>query len=144
MPARYQSEEMPSLNLTSMIDVLFLLIIFFMVGTKFVESERQIDLKVPQVAPGSALSAAPEKRVINVYSDGQITLDRKEVTLEELTSRLAAARAQYRALGVMVRGDGATTFQRIASVLNACKQAGIADLAITVETASTDKNHARR
>ena len=35
---------MPTLNLTSMIDVLFLLIIFFMVGTKFVESERQIEL----------------------------------------------------------------------------------------------------
>ncbi len=144
MAPRHQFEEMPTLNLTSMIDVLFLLIIFFMVGTKFVESERQIELKVPQVKPGGALTAAPEKKVVNVYHDGQITLDHKDVTLEELTTRLAAARGQYKALGVMVRGDGAATFQRIASVLNACKQAGVADLAISVEMAGTEKNHVRR
>ena len=42
MPHRTQLEDMPALNLTSMIDVLFLLIIFFMVVTKFIESERQI------------------------------------------------------------------------------------------------------
>ena len=144
MSPRTQFEEMPTLNLTSMIDVLFLLIIFFMVGTKFVESERQIELKLPQVKPGQALTAAPEKKVINVYHDGQITLDRKNVTLEELTERLAAARSQYRALGVLVRGDGATPFQRIANVLSACKQAGIADLAISVEMANAEKNHAHR
>ena len=42
-------DDIPALNLTSMIDVLFLLIIFFMVGTKFIESDRQIEL---ESAPG--------------------------------------------------------------------------------------------
>jgi biopolymer transport protein ExbD len=135
---------MPALNLTSMIDVLFLLIIFFMVGTRFVEAERQIELKLPQVQQGKALSAAPERKVINVYPDGAITLDRKTVTLEELSQRLSAARSQYRGLGVIVRGDGAATFQRVASVLNACKEAGIGDLAVAVESARSEKNHARR
>ena len=87
MSPRHQFDEIPTLNLTSMIDVLFLLIIFFMVGTKFVESDRQIELKLPQVKAGGALSAAPEKKVINVYQDGQITLDRKNVTLDELSVR---------------------------------------------------------
>jgi biopolymer transport protein ExbD len=143
MALRNQFEEIPPLNLTSMIDVLFLLIIFFMVGTKFIESERQIELKLPQVKPGQTLSAAPEKKTINVYADGQITLDRKQVTLDELTERLASASSQYRALGVLVRGDGVTSFQRIADVLAACKQAGIGDLAIALEQAS-EKSHARR
>ena len=47
---------------------------------------------------------------------------------------LAAARRQYRDLGVLVRGDASGTFQRVAEVLNACKQAGIAELAISVQT----------
>jgi biopolymer transport protein ExbD len=144
MSFRNQTEEMPTLNLTSMIDVLFLLIIFFVVGTKFIEAERQIELKLPQVARNDALSAAPEKKVVNVYRDGQITLDRKNVSLVELKDQLAAARSQYQALGVMVRGDGSTPFERVANVLNACKQAGIADLAISVEIAQADKQHARR
>lgn len=144
MAARNQFEDMPTLNLTSMIDVLFLLIIFFMVGTKFIESERQIELKLPQVKASQALSATPEKKVINVYQDGEITLDRKTVTLTELAQRLENMRAQYRALGVIVRGDGAAHFQRVADVLAACKQAGIADLSISVEIASAEKNHASR
>ncbi len=144
MALRLQFEEIPPLNLTSMIDVLFLLIIFFMVGTKFVESEKQIELKVPQVAAGDALTAAPEKKEINVFSDGSITLDRRNVSLEELVARLSDARSQYRALGVLVRGDGQASFQSVASVLNACKQAGIAELAISVEMAAADKKNARR
>jgi biopolymer transport protein ExbD len=144
MPIRSQVDEMPVLNLTSMIDVLFLLIIFFVVGTKFIEAERQIELKLPQVAANDALSAAPEKKLVNVYRDGQIALDGKTVSLEALESQLAAARGQYRALGVLVRGDGSTAFEHVAQVLNACKKAGIADLAISVEVAKAQSNHARR
>jgi biopolymer transport protein ExbD len=144
MPLKSQSEELPVLNLTSMIDVLFLLIIFFMVGTKFVESEQQIELKLPQVQPGAALSAAPEKKVVNVYRDGEITLDRRAVTLEELTDRLSAARSGYKALGVSVRGDGSASFERVAKVLTACKKAGIADLSISVEVAGNENSNARR
>ncbi|MES1213339.1 MAG: biopolymer transporter ExbD, partial [Singulisphaera sp.] len=55
------------------------------------------------------------------------------VSLAELTAKLAGARQQYAELGVMVRGDGSGEFQRVADVLNACKQAGIAQLAISVK-----------
>lgn len=142
MSLKHQFEELPTLNLTAMIDVLLCLIIFFVLGTKFIESERQIDLKLPQVKPGDALTAAPEKKVINIYRDGQITLNRKNVTLDELTAQLSAARAQYHALGVLVRGDGTATFERVAHVLTACKHAGIADLSIAVEVARTENDHA--
>ena len=50
MPLKIQHDEAPALNLTSMIDVLFLLIIFFMVATKFDEMERNIEVAVPEVA----------------------------------------------------------------------------------------------
>jgi biopolymer transport protein ExbD len=132
MPLKTHIDEQPSLNLTSMIDIVFLLIIFFMVGTKFTEQERKIGLRVPQVSNNAALSAAPEKKVVNVYQDGQISLDRRSVTLEELTAQLSAARQQYSELGVLVRGDETATHGRVAQVLNACKRAGIAELAISV------------
>jgi biopolymer transport protein ExbD len=144
MPLKLSNDEMPTLNLTAMIDVLFLLIIFFVVGTRFVEEERSIEIKVPQVTGGGALSDAPAKKLVNVYQDGQITLDGKVVTMEELTERLAFARRQYKGLGVTVRGDGSGKFQTIASVLNACKQAGVSELSISVLLAGTDQGHARR
>ena len=139
MPLKINREEIPALNLTSMIDVVFLLIIFFMVGTRFIAPERKIGLKVPEVSEATALSPAPQKRVVNVYQDGNITLDREDVTLKELTNRLSNARSQYQDLGVLIRGDAASSFQHVAEVLNACKQAGIADLGISVRVAARER-----
>ncbi len=138
MPLKTHQDEAPSLNLTSMIDVVFLLIIFFMVGTKFTDMERNIALQVPQVSDGGALAPAPEKRVINVYRDGRISLDRQFVTLEQLTAELAAARAEYADLGVIVRGDAEGPFQHVASALNACRQAGVSDMGISVRLARNE------
>jgi biopolymer transport protein ExbD len=135
MPLKTHIDEQPTLNLAPMIDVVFLLIIFFMVGTQYSDLERSLPLDLPEVSEGGALTSAPEKRVINVYRDGRITLDQQSVSLDELTNRLAQARSQYQDTGVVVRGDGAGPFQHVAEVLNACKQAGISELAISVKLA---------
>jgi biopolymer transport protein ExbD len=134
MPLKTHLDDQPTLNLTPMIDVVFLLIIFFMVGTKFTELERKIGLRIPEVTDRGALTAAPERRIINVFRDGTVTLDRLPVTLDELT-----ARSQYSDLGVLVRGDARGEFQLVASVLNACKQAGIRDLGISVRLVRQEK-----
>ena len=138
MPLKTHLDEQPSLNLTPMIDIVFLLIIFFMVGTKFTELERKIALDVPQVGNVEALSPAPEHRLINVFRDGRITLDREDVTLEELGQRLAAASEEYEDLGVIVRGDADGPFQNVASVLSQCRQSGISDMGISVRLARRD------
>jgi len=132
MPLKTHQDEQPTLNLTPMIDIVFLLIIFFMVGTKFAEMERTVQLEVPKVGDLGALSSAPEKRVINVYNDGSIVVDRRSITLEQLRAELKSATAQYPELGIVVRGDGAGPFQNVASVLTACRQAGIDDMGISV------------
>ena len=139
MPISTQRDEQPQLNMTPMIDIVFLIIIFFMVGTKFTELERKIGLQVPEVSDVAAMTPAPEKRVVNVYRDGQITLDRQEVSLLELVSRLSAARGQYQELGVLVRGDAESSFQQVAEVLSACKRAGIAEMGISVRIASRER-----
>ena len=139
MPLKTHHDEQPTLTLTPMIDVVFLLIIFFMVGTKFTELERKIGLQVPEVSQAGALTAAPEKKVVNVYQDGHLALDQEPVTLDELTARLAEARSHYQDLGVLIRGDGQGTFQRVAEVLGACKQAGVAELGISVRIASRER-----
>ncbi len=139
MPLKTHLDEQPSINLTPMIDVVFLLIIFFMVGTKFTELDRKIALKLPQVSDVRALLPAPERRVVNVYRDGTIELDRATVSLDELVDRLSHARSEYADLGVLVRGDAEGAFQNVAAVLGACRQAGIAEMGISVRLASRER-----
>ena len=133
MPLKTHRDEQPSLNLTPMIDIVFLLIIFFMVGTKFTELEKQLTLEVPEVTDAGTLSPAPEKRVVNVFKDGRITLDRQDVTLSELVTQLESARREYTELGVIVRGDAESPLQNVAAALDACRQAGITDFGIAVK-----------
>ena len=132
MPLKIPPDPEPSLNLIPMIDVMLQLLIFFMLGTKFVELERNIELEVPRVVDAATLSAAPERKVVNVYRDGGVTLDGKTVSLDELQHQLTSVRRQYSDLGVLVRGDSQGQFQSVADVLNVCKQAGIQELAIAV------------
>lgn len=132
MPLKTQQDDAPALNLTPMIDILFLLIIFFMVGSKFTEMERSVDLDVPQVSDVGALTAAPEMKVINVFQDGRVMLGTREIALPDLKTELAASLAEYQDLGVLVRGDSEVPFQQVATVLTTVRQAGIAEMAISV------------
>jgi biopolymer transport protein ExbD len=139
MPLKTTVDDPPAINMIPMIDIMFNLIIFFLVGTEFASLERNIALRVPEVVDKGALTQAPERRVVNVYRDGTVTLDESSVTLAELTDRLASARTQYSDLGVLVRGDGKGQFQGVAEVLNACKQAGIQELGISVRLIAPEK-----
>jgi biopolymer transport protein ExbD len=135
MPLKTTQDEMPSVNLTPMIDIVFLLIIFFMVGTKFTELERHMGVDLPQVSNVRALTAAPEKKVVNVFPDGRITLDREEVSREQLTQQLRVACREYPDLGVIVRGDARASMQQAVTVMEACNEAGISKLKISVQPA---------
>jgi len=133
MPLKVRRDDAPSLNLPPMIDIVFLLIIFFMVGTKFSELERKIELDVPTVSNSGALTAAPEKKIVNVHRDGRIVYERQDVDLPALTKKLQAAKQQYSELGVLVRGDAAASHQSVTDVLVACRRAGIRRMAISVQ-----------
>jgi biopolymer transport protein ExbD len=141
MPLKTHLDDEPVLNLTAMLDIMFLLIIFFMLGTKFVEDEeRSLKFKVPKVVDrAGALTAAPAKKIVNVDREGKVTLDQKTLTLPELTAVLAKARKEYPDLPVLVRGDARLDLQHVTEVLNACKQAGVKDMGLTVRVVQTEK-----
>ena len=136
MPLKTHQDDQPHLNLTPMIDVVFLLIIFFMVATKFTELERDIELNLPEVAGPRAMTARPPAREVAVHADGHMTLDRVDVTPAELTRQLAAARAEYAGISVIIRGDAACPYCHVAEALAACKEARISDLSVSVRIAA--------
>jgi biopolymer transport protein ExbD len=133
MPLKTSTPEEPVLNLTPMIDVILTLVLFFMVAAKFTEAEKSIDLKVPTVSSKGALSQAPEPKVVNVMPDGRLLLGAIPVSLDELEKQLTTAKTQYRKQTVLVRGDRTATHGRMTDVYDACRRAGISEVAISVK-----------
>jgi biopolymer transport protein ExbD len=136
MPLKTQRDDQARLDLTPMIDVVFLLIIFFMVATKFTEVERNIELELPLVSEAGT-SAPPQKpRVVLVAADGALQLDGEAIELTALASTLAVATRQSADVEVVVHGDAHCDFQHIAAAMAACREGGVTQLGITVETAT--------
>jgi biopolymer transport protein ExbD len=135
MPLKTQTDELPTLNLTPMIDVVFLLIIFFMAASTFAVVEADLELQLPEVAAAAPMTSAPKQRTVSVERNGNVELDGESVSISELTDKLAAAQSEYPQLSVVIRGDAECHFQHVAAALSACKDANITELGITVKLA---------
>ncbi|QDU56198.1 ExbD/TolR family protein [Aeoliella mucimassa] len=136
MPLKTTQDDQLQLNLTPMIDVLFLLIIFFMVATKFTELERNIEVELPEVATAGEHESPREPRTVTVYADGRIALDGESLSRVELVERLTAARRASPDVEVMLNGDANCPFQHVADTLAACHESEIHQIGIAVELAT--------
>lgn len=135
MPLKTPRDEMPELNLTSMIDVLFLLIIFFMTGTTFSDWHRDLAVRLPEVSDPTAPPAPHAHFVIAVDSQGAIRCNGQTLTLEELQNQLTRLRAETPAARVSIHGDAQAPLQAVASVLEICRRSGVDQTGIGVRTA---------
>jgi biopolymer transport protein ExbD len=112
------------INLTPMVDVVFLLLIFFLAATTFANEEVQLDLRLPQAKSGQ--SGRPEKPlVVNVLADGRLHVDGREVSFEALRQKLQSAGERNAEQSVLVRGDQQAQFGLGVQVLDACRLAKI-------------------
>jgi biopolymer transport protein ExbD len=138
MPLKTMRDDPPAINMAPMIDIVFLLIIFFMVGSRFTEmndQERDVAVRVPQVSSLPASAAAPRKHVINVLSSGQIQLNGETVLLAELEQRLRQHHEQNPNTSVVIRGDSNSVYQSVADVIAMCRRVDIRDVSLAIRVA---------
>ena len=116
-----------------MIDVVFLLVIFFMVGSKFSEAESRIAVNVPTVGEMRSITRGPDERTVAIRLDGTVSLDGQTVTLSQLTSILREQHASYPALKVAVRGEADGSLQQTVEVLHAVRSSGVDQIGISTQ-----------
>ena len=125
MPLKTDTVEEPAINLTPMIDVVFLLIIFFMVGAQFTEIERQLDVQLPTATGVEPLTARPDPITVTVTEIGEISIGDKVYQLAELEEFLLKARENYPDQAVLVRGAAQGPYQNVIDVLAVCRRVEI-------------------
>ncbi len=109
-------------NLTPMIDVVFLLIIFFMVATKFAEIERDIRVNPPSSQHAQPVTATPRELVVNVTEDGRYLINNVEYPPADLEALIAKAVKENPDQSVIVRGDRRVILQAPVNVLSLCEK----------------------
>jgi biopolymer transport protein ExbD len=124
-----EGEVSDSLSLTPLIDVVFLLLIFFLVSTTFAKDEVEMDLKLPQAKSGKA-GKEGQYLVIQFSRDGALLLAGRKVTLEGLQQKLRAQGQRDRSRAVLIRGDVDARYGLFAKVMDACRSARLEKILI--------------
>lgn len=114
-----------SIELTPMIDMVFLLLIFFLVATTFHQTEREMQIALPFASSSAPISAMLQELIINVERDGQIIVAGRRIEADELRSMVTDMVQVNPEQKVTIRGDRQTVYANIVTALDICKGAGI-------------------
>jgi biopolymer transport protein ExbD len=126
------SEEDPEFELTPMIDVVFLLIAFFMTLITFI-TEDLIELRLPQAAEATVPEETGERQYLSVDGEGQIYFGDTPVEIEQLVELLNAQREEHPDVKVFLRADAGVAHRYVNRVMAATAAAGIFDVIFASE-----------
>jgi biopolymer transport protein ExbD len=132
-PPPVETDQTP--DLTPMIDIVFLLLIYFMATTSIIKQEADLGIKLPSKVAAAPDTPLPEQHFVDVLADGTVLLNGMPTDgpgnrdLPELTDRLARLKASSDRAGlktiVVVQPEPDTLQQSVANVLNALEEVGI-------------------
>jgi len=114
-----------SLNLTPLLDVIFLLIFFFILATRIRDRERFLEMELPGSTSAEAREVDDAIPVITITPDGRFLLDGEEVTLQRLGGDLRRAVVEQGAAEAVISSGGDIPWQTIIDVTDVAREAGI-------------------
>ena len=114
-----KGKALDSLTLTPLIDVVFLLLIFFLVATQFAQDDEQLPIQLPSASNALPMTLEPEELVISVGEDGTYVSRGKRLAIPEIEDvvRQAVADNPQRQT-VIIRGDRQVPFQHVVALLD--------------------------
>ena len=129
-----KGRALDSLNLTPLIDVVFLLLIFFLVATRFAQDDRELPVLLPSAASAVPMIAEPSELVINVDSTGQYMIRGEQMSLAKVESILQRSVVDNPINQmVIIRADRNVVFQAVVSVMDLCNKLKVASYKISTE-----------
>ena len=118
-----KGNALASLSITPLIDVVFLLLIFFLVATKFDEEESALDIQLPQATESTPIWSQPQSLIIKINRKGEYFVSGKNISTEELKNLLETSWKNPLAdSSVIIRGDERAPFGVIVKAANLCQE----------------------
>lgn len=121
-----QGRVLGALSLTPLIDVVFLLLIFFLVASRLSQEDRQLDIALPSAANAVPMTVMPQELVVNVDVQGRLYIDGVGIELPQFEAMIRQ-RVVDNPIGqsVVIRADRRVQFQAPIDVMDICLKHGI-------------------
>ena len=125
-------EERPQLMIIPMIDIIFFLLVFFMMSMLSMVVQKSMPLTLPQAE--SAKVSMTRNVPVTITADGGIYYERDLMSLRDLTARLKEDVANGEDISVILRGDAAASYGTVVQVMDVVKNLGIEKVYIATDT----------
>lgn len=120
-------------QLAPMIDVVFLLLIFFIVTYQLTDNESEIDIRIPTAEGGATDPRSYLEQIINIQQDGTIVMEKKVYTLDELEAKMVNLVRVNKNQPVRLRCDAEGVNQDTFNVIDRCRKAGIWNISFATQ-----------
>ena len=123
----------PVLALTSMLDVIFLLLCFFVTVSVFSQWESEISIKLPSAKTADQPERLPGEIIVNLAKDGLVKVNGTSLSLGELQERLRKVAQFYPGQPVIIRADRETKYESLVQVIDTCRGANVWNFSLATE-----------
>lgn len=113
------------LQMTALMDVIFLLLCFFVTSSVFSQWESEIAIALPSAKSATVPGRMPGEIILNVSAGGMVSVNSQVLSLDELTKRLSRLSKLYPGQPVVIRADKATSYESLVAVIDACRTADV-------------------
>lgn len=117
--------ELPAFQMTAMMDIVFLLLCFFITTSVFSQWEYEIDISLPTAETGKVPDRLPGEIIINISHDGRVSINQQDLTLDALKGRLDRLARYFPGQPVVLRADKETRYDDLIQVIDTCRKADI-------------------
>lgn len=125
--------EPASFQMAPMIDIVFQLLIFFIVTGQLSKSETELDVSVPTTAEGAEAERVQGEKIINVLADGRVIVDKTPLSQDELFVMMKKLSELYKNQPIRLRADAKTEYQHVINVISTCTKAGIWNISFATQ-----------
>lgn len=126
-------QELPGFQMTPMIDVVFLLLCFFVTTAVYSQWEYEVDIQLPTAQSAKPPDRLPGEIIVNLAVDGTVKINERAFAPGQLLERFQMLSANFPGHPVVLRSDLRTPYEHVLRVIDLCRQADIDNISFATE-----------
>ena len=125
--------QAPAVQMASLMDVVFLLLCFFVTSSVFSQWETEVAITLPTAKSATIPGRMPGEIILNLNADGKVSVNGHALSLEEVTKRLTRIAENFPGQPVVIRADKTCSYETLMSLIDACRTANVWNFSLATE-----------
>jgi len=123
----------PAVQMASLMDIVFLLLCFFVTSSVFSQWETEVAITLPTAKSSTIPGRMPGEIILNLGADGRVSVNGHDLSLEDVTARLTHIAKNFPGQPVVIRADKACSYEKLMSLIDACRAANVWNFSLATE-----------